>query len=553
MAQTEAPSADTDMAIREEDFCIVPVSAIRPAKENREFVRDEAFEALVESIRLYGVLTPLLVRPIADGDAEKAVDDALAYELIGGERRWHAAGELKLADVPVIVLDYTADADRLGVMWTENHARKDLSTMEKARHVGHLADQKLSQRDIAGLLGISQPQVSKLSSLLKLPLRAQYWANTGELTQDDAVKLAGLPKETQEELCKERCPHEWQITTAVRRLRGDKAVAAAKKDVEKKGWTILDRSPWDYPDTNLEGSTDPAGLCETRVDPWGALAHVDPKAHEKEPCHAVHIRRAGTGASVTPACTDPSRHPRPKGWKADEPADGSDTARRLERRAEQAKESNEREKAYQALQARIAAICDPVVDLCRKAVETASCDGYQDTALNYAARRLLETHEVWEALDVAAKVLDVEVANRWNADEDLAAAITHPAAAEDVGFRTVYAWGLAVGLDQLHDVVHGLTQQATPDEDEESDVKELLAHLHDMTDVELTWDEVVGSLIPNPDSPRITFALKRKRYHATCSVCAEVVGHNTTPELATELARAHLDEKHGGAGEIEEP
>ena len=74
----------------------VPIEEIRPSalQPRRRFAGAE-LEALAQSIREKGILQPLLVRPAADGDA--------AYELVAGERRWRAAQQVGVHEVPVIV------------------------------------------------------------------------------------------------------------------------------------------------------------------------------------------------------------------------------------------------------------------------------------------------------------------------------------------------------------------------------------------------------------------------------------------------------------------
>ncbi|MGH9088787.1 MAG: ParB/RepB/Spo0J family partition protein, partial [Acidimicrobiales bacterium] len=276
-AAAAAPTVD---ALTTEDFAVIPTASIRPAVENRRFVKDETWQELVGSIRDLGILVPLIVRPIPEKDEEARDDDVLVYELIAGERRWTVAAELGLETVPAIVLDYSADADRLAVMYAENASRKELSTMDRSRHIAHLAKLGLSQRDIAARLHMSQPQVSKLQQLLKLPEKAQQWVDEGALTQDDAVKLAGLPKATQEELVKEDLPRKtWRIENVRRDVESAKAITKATKEAEAKGWKILDLGPsWDAEDMRDGGA---ARIGEH--SPGTTLAHVDETAHEAEP------------------------------------------------------------------------------------------------------------------------------------------------------------------------------------------------------------------------------------------------------------------------------
>ncbi len=102
---------------------IVP-SPLQPRKDFGE----EALRELVDSIRQHGIIQPLIVRRLNGG----------THELIAGERRWRAAQELGLADVPVIVRT-ASDLEVLEISLIENLQRSDLNAIEEAQGYARLA------------------------------------------------------------------------------------------------------------------------------------------------------------------------------------------------------------------------------------------------------------------------------------------------------------------------------------------------------------------------------------------------------------------------------
>jgi ParB family chromosome partitioning protein len=114
---------------------------------------------LKESIEARGVLEPLLVRPVAGG----------RYRIIAGERRFRAAMEAGLAEVPCIELD-VSDADVLEIALIENLHRKDLHPFEEAEGFAGLAERHgYTQARIAQAIGKSRVSVTEAMSLLDIP------------------------------------------------------------------------------------------------------------------------------------------------------------------------------------------------------------------------------------------------------------------------------------------------------------------------------------------------------------------------------------------------
>ena len=174
-AESQKPSAGSE--IRK-----LPVQQIRKntLQPRHEFNPADMAE-LVESVRLHGVLQPLLVRPAATG-----------YELIAGERRLRAAGEVGLTEVPVIVM-HAADALALELALVENLQRKDLNIIEEAEGYQLLADRfGMTQEQIAVRVGKARASVANTLRLLALSAEIKALVVSGQITTGHAKALMGL-------------------------------------------------------------------------------------------------------------------------------------------------------------------------------------------------------------------------------------------------------------------------------------------------------------------------------------------------------------------------
>lgn len=171
------PEVDSGEKILEVDLARIVPSRLQPRKE---FGR-EALEELIDSIREHGIIQPLIVRQ-AGGQ----------YELIAGERRWRAAQELGLAQVPVIVRRAT-DLEVLQISLIENLQRADLNPIEEAQGYARLASEfGLRQEDIASKVGRSRTAIANAMRLLDLHPQIQVWLAQGLLSVGHAKVLLGL-------------------------------------------------------------------------------------------------------------------------------------------------------------------------------------------------------------------------------------------------------------------------------------------------------------------------------------------------------------------------
>ncbi len=181
-----------------------------PLQPRTEFAA-EALQELVESIRQHGIIQPLIVRMVNG-----------KHELIAGERRWRAAREVGLAQVPVIVREAT-DLDVLELSLIENLQRADLNPIEEALAYARLAGEfGMRQEDIALKVGRSRAAVANSMRLLDLHQQVQSWVMQGLLSVGHAKVLLGLKA------------HDEQLAVAETILRRSATVRDAERLVARQ-------------------------------------------------------------------------------------------------------------------------------------------------------------------------------------------------------------------------------------------------------------------------------------------------------------------------------
>lgn len=166
----------------------VAIGDISPnPKQPRTVFDEDDLAELVHSIKEFGLLQPIVVRPAKRG-----------FELIMGERRWRAASKAGLSTIPAIVRD-TGDDDLLRDALLENIHRVQLNPLEEAHAYQQLLEEfGATQEELADRLGRSRPQVTNTLRLLRLPVDVQRRVAAGVLSSGHARALLGL--EDQEDM-----------------------------------------------------------------------------------------------------------------------------------------------------------------------------------------------------------------------------------------------------------------------------------------------------------------------------------------------------------------
>ena len=167
---------------------VVP-SALQPRKD---FAR-EALQELVDSIRQHGIIQPLIARELAAASPSGSGAGA-RFELIAGERRWRAAQEIGLTQVPVIIRSAN-DLEVLELSLIENLQRADLNPIEEAQGYARLANEfGMRQEDIALKVGRSRAAVANALRLLDLHPQLQVWLTQDLLSVGHAKVLLALKR-----------------------------------------------------------------------------------------------------------------------------------------------------------------------------------------------------------------------------------------------------------------------------------------------------------------------------------------------------------------------
>jgi ParB family chromosome partitioning protein len=169
---------------------MIAVDQIRPSHQQvRTRFDAEPLGELAESIRLHGVLQPLLVRRRPDG-----------YELIAGERRWRAARLAGLNTVPAIIRQDTGNDEQLVLGLIENLQRTDLDPIEEARGLKRLTEEfGLTHDDVAQRIGKNRVTVTQSLRLLNGCAAVQSSVAAGAITAGHARALIALENQAAQE------------------------------------------------------------------------------------------------------------------------------------------------------------------------------------------------------------------------------------------------------------------------------------------------------------------------------------------------------------------
>jgi ParB family chromosome partitioning protein len=164
----------------------VPLDLLDPNPfQPRSSIDPAALEELAQSIRLRGILQPLLVRP------HPAIDGR--YQIVAGERRWRAAGAAGLHEVPTLVHAMT-DTEAAAVALVENLQRQDLNAMDEAEGYNRLLTRfEFTQEALGQAVGKSRSHIANTLRLLNLPDAVKDALRKGEVTAGHARALLTHP------------------------------------------------------------------------------------------------------------------------------------------------------------------------------------------------------------------------------------------------------------------------------------------------------------------------------------------------------------------------
>jgi len=167
------------------------VTSLQPGKyQPRTRMDQDSLNELAASIKVQGIMQPILVRPVSEG----------RYEIIAGERRWRAAQLAGMHEVPALVRDIP-DESALAMSLIENIQRENLNPLEEAAGIQRLIDEfAMTHQQAADAVGRSRSTASNLLRLLHLAKPVQECLFSGELDMGHARALLPLTKADQARL-----------------------------------------------------------------------------------------------------------------------------------------------------------------------------------------------------------------------------------------------------------------------------------------------------------------------------------------------------------------
>lgn len=187
------------------------VDQLRPnARQPRQDFDDASIASLAESIRVAGLMQPIVVRSQRDG----------TFEIIAGERRWRAAQRIGLLTIPAVVRDVD---DQTAAEWAliENIQREDLNPMERALALRRLAEEfSLTHQELGSRVGLDRTSVSNLLRLAELDAFTSDAVRKGRLSQGHAKALLAVTKlDHRQTLAAAAMSGDWSVRELERRVQ----------------------------------------------------------------------------------------------------------------------------------------------------------------------------------------------------------------------------------------------------------------------------------------------------------------------------------------------
>jgi ParB family transcriptional regulator, chromosome partitioning protein len=188
----------------------LPLGSLVPNRAQPRTHFDEAALAeLAESLKLHGMVQPIVVRKVGE-----------QFEIIAGERRWRAARKAGIAMVPVVIKEVPDDR-LLEFALVENIQRQELNPIEEATAYWQLGEHlRLTQEQVADRVGKSRPQVANTLRLLRLPAEIKADVAHGRLSTGHAKVLLGVPDpRLQEQLAHEVVAQQLSVRALEARIQ----------------------------------------------------------------------------------------------------------------------------------------------------------------------------------------------------------------------------------------------------------------------------------------------------------------------------------------------
>lgn len=212
---------DPELPAQGEGSISLPISQVEPGlNQPRKRFDPETLSDLAESIRVHGIIQPLTVRRLASG----------YYQIIAGERRWRAAKQAGLTEVPAVIIE-ADDRKVMELGLIENLQREDLNPAEEARGYQVLMEEYgLTQEQVSEEMGKSRPAIANTLRLLALPEDLLKLVEEGTLSAGHARAILGAPTQAmQRQAAKQVIAHALSVRQTESLVK-----ALQKQPAEKK-------------------------------------------------------------------------------------------------------------------------------------------------------------------------------------------------------------------------------------------------------------------------------------------------------------------------------
>ncbi|MGB2630370.1 MAG: ParB/RepB/Spo0J family partition protein [Candidatus Omnitrophota bacterium] len=210
-----------DMSKSKEKVAYLKLAEIIPNQfQPRKSFSKNKMEELLNSVREKGVIQPVLVRPAEEG-----------YELIAGERRWRAAQELNLDEIPAIIKSDVSDVNSLEISLIENIQRDDLNPIDEANAYKELTDKFMyTLEKIGQMVGKDKTTISNSLRILSLSREIQGLLESGQISVGHAKALLSFASEYRQKKIADKIVKKGLSVRQVEMLTG----GAGKQKKQKK-------------------------------------------------------------------------------------------------------------------------------------------------------------------------------------------------------------------------------------------------------------------------------------------------------------------------------
>jgi ParB family chromosome partitioning protein len=243
-------------------FILCGIEELSPNRfQSRKDFNDDEQKRLVASVKKNGIIQPIIVRKSGQG-----------YEIIAGERRWRAAQEAGIRDVPIIIRD-VEDTDAAEMSLIENMQREDLNALEEAEAFSMLIEKfGFSQEELSARIGKDRSTIANTLRLLKLPQEVKQALRNKTLSAGHARSLLALDSSAEQIQVFHIIKKKSLSVREAERLIQNRKKAVSKSKPAKKDSSILD----------LEHTLASRLMTEVHITPGKKSGRIEIRFHTVE-------------------------------------------------------------------------------------------------------------------------------------------------------------------------------------------------------------------------------------------------------------------------------